>query len=56
MRKMFLATALAVSMCMPVYANQYENSGESVFDAPVFDEDVNTSQVVEKSEREIFIS
>jgi lipopolysaccharide assembly outer membrane protein LptD (OstA) len=52
MKKMFLAAALAASICVPVYANQYENSGESVFDAPVFDEDVNASQVVEKTDRE----
>ena len=52
MKKMFLAAALAASMCVPVYASQYENSGDSVFDAPVFDEEVNASQVVEKSDRE----
>ena len=52
MRKMFLATALAVGMCVPAYANQFSNSGDNVFDAPVFDEDINASQVVEKSERE----
>ena len=40
MKKMFLAAALVASVCVPVYANQYENSGESVFDAPVFDEDI----------------
>ena len=52
MKKMFLAAALAVGMCVPAYANQFSNSGDNVFDVPVFDEDVNASQVVEKSERE----
>ena len=52
MKKMFLAAALAVGMCVPAYANQFSNSGDNVFDAPVFDEDINASQVVEKSERE----
>ena len=52
MKKMFLAAALAVGMCVPAYANQFSNSGNNVFDAPVFDEDINASQVVEKSERE----
>ena len=52
MKKMFLAAALAVGMCVPAYANQFSNSGDNVFDAPVFDKDINASQVVEKSERE----
>lgn len=52
MKKMFLAAALAVGMCVPAHANQFSNSGDNVFDAPVFDEDINASQVVEKSERE----
>ncbi|MBQ8690287.1 MAG: LPS export ABC transporter periplasmic protein LptC [Phascolarctobacterium sp.] len=52
MKKMFLAAALAASVCVPAYANQFDNSGDSVYDAPVFDEDVIATQVVEKSERE----
>ena len=36
MKKMFLAAALAASVCVPVYASHYENSGESVFDACSF--------------------
>ena len=35
MKKIFLAAALAASVCVPAYANQYSNSGDSVFDAPV---------------------
>ena len=49
MRKIFLAAALAASMCVPAYANQYSNSGDSVFDAPVYDEDIVATKVVEKS-------
>lgn len=52
MKKMFLAAALAASMCVPAYASQFENSGDSVFDAPVYDEDIVANQVVEKSEKE----
>lgn len=52
MKKMFLAAALAASMCVPAYASQFDNSGDSVFDAPVYDEDIVANQVVEKSEKE----
>ena len=52
MKKMFLAAALAASICVPAYASQFENSGDSVFDAPVFDENIVANQVVEKSEKE----
>ena len=52
MKKMFLAAALAASMCVPAYASQFENSGDSVFDAPVYDEDIVANQVVEKSKKE----
>ena len=52
MKKMFLAAALSASMCVPAYASQFENSGDSVFDAPVYDEDIVANQVVEKSEKE----
>lgn len=49
MKKIFLIAALAASVCVPAYANQYSNSGDSVFDAPVYDEDIIATQVVEKS-------
>ena len=34
MKKMFLAAALAASMCVPAYASQFENSGDSVLMLP----------------------
>ena len=52
MKKIFLAAALAASVCVPAYANQYSNSGDSVFDAPVYDEEFAATQVVEKSAKE----
>ena len=52
MKKIFLAAALAASVCVPAYANQYSNSGDSVFDAPVYDEELVATQVVEKSAKE----
>ena len=52
MKKIFLAAALVASVCVPAYANQYSNSGDSVFDAPVYDEEFAATQVVEKSAKE----
>ena len=52
MKKMFLAAALAVGMCVPVYANFDDNSDASIYATPVYDEDANSSSVVKKSARE----
>ncbi len=49
---MFLATALAVRMCVPVYANFDDNSDASIYATPVYDEDANSASVVKKSARE----
>ena len=52
MKKMFLAAALAASMCVPAYASFDDNSDASIYAVPVYDEDLNSAKVVEKSERE----
>ncbi|MBR1976461.1 MAG: LPS export ABC transporter periplasmic protein LptC [Phascolarctobacterium sp.] len=52
MKKMFLAAALAVGMCVPVYANFDDNSDASIYATPVYDEDANSASVVKKSARE----
>ncbi len=52
MKKMFLAAALAASVCVPVYASQFDNSDASIYAAPEYDEDIIATQVVEKSAKE----
>ena len=44
MHKTFIATALALGMCLPVYAEQYTNSDSDRYSAPAFeDESDNTT-------------
>ena len=52
MKKIFLAAALAASVCVPAYANQFNNYGDSVYKTPDFEEAIAATKVVDKSERE----
>ena len=49
MHKTFIATALALGMCLPVYAEQYTNSDSDRYSAPAFEdeaEDMTVNQAV----------
>ena len=50
MKKIFLASALAASLCVPAYANFDDNSDASVYATPVYDKDINSTKVVRKSD------
>lgn len=52
MNKLILATALTIGICLPTYAAQFDNQGDAVYESPVFDENKESSDVVEKGERE----
>lgn len=47
MNKTFIAAALALGMTVPAYAAQFDNSGDSVYDAPQFDKEEASFDVVE---------
>ena len=45
MHKTFIATALALGMCMPVYAEQYTNSDSDRYSAPAFEDEAENTTV-----------
>lgn len=45
MKKTFLATALALGLCVPAYAAQYTNSDSDRYSAPAFEDEAETSTV-----------
>ena len=58
MKKTFLATALALGLCVPAYAAQYTNSDSDRYSAPAFEDEaeqttVNKSVPHKKSKKEI---
>lgn len=58
MKKTFLATALALGLCVPAYAAQYTNSDSDRYSAPAFEDEaeqttVNKSVPHKKSKKEV---
>lgn len=45
MHKTFIATALALGMCLPVYAEQYTNSDSDRYSAPAFEDEAGNTTV-----------
>ena len=45
MHKTFIATALALGMSLPVYAEQYTNSDSDRYSAPAFEDEAENTTV-----------
>lgn len=52
MNKVFLATALALGITVSAYAAQFDNTGESRYASPNFDEEEQNYDIVESTDKE----
>lgn len=50
MKKTFLAAALTMSLCVPVYAGQFTNTGDDIYSSPIGDEETTYNSDVVKGE------